>query len=212
MSISILSVPGYKGSGEQHWQTWLEPQLNNCQRVGNIDWNRPILHNWSKEIIRAIDNSKDKVLVIAHSFGCLASVLAAGQRQHKVAGIILVAPADPGRFGLFGYKESERDAGIASFLPETLMIPGLMIASRNDPWMNFKHAWAWSRRWGLTFMDAGLSGHINVESGHGAWPLIRHITDSMLDSINYRNQGLPAMLSYPVYEYSDGDNRKLCYL
>lgn len=212
MSIRILSVPGYKGSGERHWQTWLEPQLNNCQRIDTIDWNRPILHNWSKEIIKVIDSCSEKVLLIAHSFGCLASVLATEQRRHKVAGVILVAPADPERFGLFGYKESEATASLASFMPENLNVPGILIASRNDPWMSFKHGWAWSKRWGLTFVDAGLSGHINVESGHGPWPLIRYITDSLLDSIELRIKGVPAMLSYPLFESTEYNKGNLAYL
>ncbi len=199
MSIRILSVPGYKGSGEQHWQTWLEPQLNNCQRIDTIDWNRPILHNWVKEIVRAIDSRPEKVLLIAHSFGCLATAMAAEQRPGMVTGIILVAPADPQRFGLFGHKETEGGQSIASFLPETLAIPGVLVASRNDPWMLFRHAWAWSKRWNLTFIDAGEAGHINAESGYGPWPLIRLITDSVIDSIKHRQQGQPARLSYPLF-------------
>ena len=199
MSIRILSVPGYKGSSEQHWQSWLEPQLKNCQRISSIDWDRPVLHNWSKEIVCTIDNSPDKVLLIAHSFGCLATAMAAEQRPGRVAGIILVAPADPQRFGLFGHNETASSQSIAPFLPETLAIPGVLVASRNDPWMPFRHAWAWSKRWNLTFIDAGEAGHINTESGHGPWPLIRLITDSVIDSIRHRQQGKPAQLSYPLF-------------
>jgi hypothetical protein len=37
----------------------------------------------------------------------------------------------------------------------------------------------WARRWGFVFHDAGDAGHINVESGHGPWPLIRNLLQSL---------------------------------
>jgi len=199
MTLSILTVPGYRGSDEHHWQTWLEQQSGQCTRVQTIDWHKPVLHHWSREIIRTLDSSPLPLLIVAHSYGCLASVVAAEQRPNKVAGLILAAPASPERFGLFGRRHNQQQPDIARYLPQRLHTHGVLIASRNDPWMDFRHAWAWSKRWGLTFVDAGHAGHINSESGHGAWPLIREITDAVHHSVMQCRRGKPAMLSYPVF-------------
>ena len=38
------------------------------------------------------------VWLVAHSYGCLASVVAAADRPERVAGLLLVAPPEPDRF------------------------------------------------------------------------------------------------------------------
>ena len=60
---------------------------------------------------------------------------------------------------------------------------GLLVASRNDPWMSFASARSWSERWGLSLYDAGRAGHINVDSGHGRWPLIRELIGAMQTAV-----------------------------
>ena len=110
--------------------------------------------------------------------------MAISNRPDHVAGAILVAPADPQRCGLFGAREGHIASypSIAELLPDgPLNILGLLIASRNDPWMKFGHAYACSKRWELAFHDAGEVGHINVDSGFGPWPLIKLFTDSLYD-------------------------------
>ncbi|MGR5326040.1 alpha/beta fold hydrolase, partial [Vibrio sp. DNB22_17_1] len=52
---------------------------------------------------RAASRHKRRVILVAHSFGCLASIHWATQAQgarNSVAGILLVAPADPDKFGV----------------------------------------------------------------------------------------------------------------
>lgn len=184
MSFNILIVPGYHGSGEAHWQTWLEGELPGAHRVTGIDWEQPVLHAWRKSIIRALDSSPKQTVIVAHSFGCLASALAIAQRPQSVAGAILVAPADPERFGLFGARieQHSASASIAQYLPgSALNTLGLVIGSENDPWMKLQHAYAWATRWGMTLYNAGHAGHINVESGFGPWPLIKLLTKSLCE-------------------------------
>ncbi len=187
MSFNTLLVPGFHGSGEAHWQSWLEKELPAARRVSGIDWERPIVHNWAAAIIRELDSNTQKSVIVAHSFGCLASAMAIANRPHHVAGVILVAPADPQRFGYYGTRENEHAdyPSIAELLPErSLEVPGMLIGSRNDPWMKFAHAHAWSKRWNLAFHDAGFAGHINVESGFGPWPLIRFFTEALHEILN----------------------------
>lgn len=116
MRHTVLIVPGFHGSGPGHWQTWLEGELPDARRVGGIDWDTPLLARWAGEVRREIDEAAGAVWLVAHSFGCLASVVAAADRPHKVAGLLLVAPADPERFELLGVREdpdARRGSGIS---------------------------------------------------------------------------------------------------
>ncbi len=186
MDSTVLIVPGYHGSGPGHWQTWLESELVDARRVRGIDWERPVLADWALEIRREIDESVGPVWIVAHSFGCLASVVAAADRIDKVAGALLVAPADPERFTPTGARAAEQmhfrrdSASVASLLPVSeIPVMGMVVASATDPWMALADARFWALRWGFAIQDAGDAGHINTESGHGAWPAIRNLLSAM---------------------------------
>lgn len=185
MTTRVLIVPGYHGSGEGHWQTWLQGELSHCHRVSGIDWERPQLHRWADEIRREIIGAGEPLIIVAHSFGCLATSLAVAGLADKVAGVIFVAPADPDRFALSGPRQADAAhlPSIAQYLPEKpLHTTGLLIASQNDPWMKYQHAYAWAKRWGVEFFNAGFVGHINIESGHGEWPLIKRLVGAMREA------------------------------
>lgn len=185
-SFNVLIVPGFHGSGAGHWQTWLEAELSNARRVTGIDWEKPVVAEWAEAIGRALDEVPGPTVIVAHSFGCLASALAISRRPGRGIGAMLVAPARPERFSRSGVREDTdaRIPSIAADLPEeSLHIPGLVVGSRNDPWMKLQHAYAWSRRWDLAFHDAGEVGHINVESGFGPWPWVKFITESLGDCL-----------------------------
>lgn len=172
MKQITLIVPGYLGSGPAHWQSWLERQVPNAQRVQGIDWNAPEIERWAAAIGNAIDRAAHPVWLVAHSFGCLASVLASASRPGRVAGALLVAPADPERFTAHGMRAPSYLApGLAEkFYDITVDYPALVVASTNDPWINFSTAAYWAQRWGGRLVNQGLAGHINVDSGHGPWP------------------------------------------
>ena len=77
----------------------------------------------------------------------------------------MVAPADVNR---------ERPAGrlLTGFSPiprQRLPFPTLVVASRDDPYVEIERAEAFARGWGARFVDLGRAGHINVASGHGPW-------------------------------------------
>lgn len=171
----LLIVPGYKGSGPDHWQTWLEQQVKHATRVDGIDWERPVLAAWAGEVRTALARAAEPVRLFAHSFGCLAAVVAAADRPEQVAELILVAPANPARFDFTGLRPEGNDAGawsLSSALPlRALNVNGCVVASRNDPWLSYAQAEALAASWGLVLLDAGDAGHINPESGYGPWPL-----------------------------------------
>jgi predicted alpha/beta hydrolase family esterase len=188
MNDTTLIVPGYHGSGVGHWQTWLENTLPGSRRVSGIDWESPILPEWTSAIHREIDRNRDPVWLVAHSFGCLASVVVASERTDKIAGIILVAPADPQRFSITGIREDDstdfKENSISGLLPDHRLLAGrsALIASENDPWLEFTEARRWAAQWGSVFINAGQAGHINTESGFGPWPFLRQFVDTLQQS------------------------------
>jgi|SRR5690606_28982263 len=187
MAERVLIVPGYRGSGDAHWQSWLERNLAGCERVSGIDWNKPALPRWVEKIGQAIDVSSEPVWVIAHSFGCLASAVAIAQQPTKIAGAILVAPADPERFSADGIRHSGgriTEPSITTLLPQhNLGVNGLLVGSQNDPWLSLDDARALAKKWRLPLMNAGNVGHINVDSGFGPWPLLL----SLLYALRFEN-------------------------
>lgn len=154
-----LIVPGLYGSCSEHWQTWLERRLPMTERVLQANWDKADITAWSDVLERTIRQRTDHVILIAHSFGCLASVAAAKRIADRVSGALLVAPCDSLRVGV-----DDR------LLDIELPFPSTLVASRNDPWISLPRAEAWARRWGSQFVDIGYKGHINVASGHGPWP------------------------------------------
>lgn len=171
----LLIVPGYKGSGPEHWQSWLQERVSGARRVEGIDWDFPVLALWAAQVRAALAAAPQPLRVFAHSFGCLAAVVAAADRPEQVAELILAAPADPARFDFTGLKPGEGRAHawcLSSALPAwPLKVHGQLIASRNDSWLAYEDAVKLAARWGLALHDAGAVGHINPDSGFGPWPL-----------------------------------------
>lgn len=158
MSTTLI-IPGLNSSGPTHWQTWLESRLSGSVRINQRNWNDPHLPDWAAQVRREIAHAKGKVFIVAHSFGVLAGVQAASDHAERIAGALLVAPADP---------ESFR---VAEFLPvKPLGFPTIVVASTNDPWMTFEAAAKWAHFWNADFVDLGAAGHINADSGFGPWP------------------------------------------
>lgn len=156
---TTLIVPGLRNSGPAHWQSWFEQQLPDSRRIEQADWEVTCLSDWAARLREAIDAAAEPVWIVAHSFGCLAAVTAGFIRPRRIRGALLVAPADPQRFG-----------EPSVLLEEKLAFPSLVVSSSNDPWVKAGTAEHWSGVWGSDFLNIGAAGHINVDSGHGPWP------------------------------------------
>ena len=170
---TTLIIPGYRGSEDAHWQTWMENQRPGSKRI-HQNWEQPVLTNWAMNIARTLTDLHSPAWLIAHSFGCLAAILAAVENPEKVAGLMLVAPADPERFDQSGVK-SWHGAGasesIRAQIPtQALPVPSLLIASDNDPWMQTSKSRLWGNCWGSSTFTLKDAGHINTSSGFGPWP------------------------------------------
>ena len=157
--MTLLIVPGLRGSGPAHWQSWMEQCLPGSRRVEQPEWDVPDLDRWSAVLRRDVLGGHGKAVIIAHSFGCLAAIDVLLSGCPSVGAVLLVAPADPAHFGIPDTRLDVR-----------LTVPAIVVASRNDPWMSFEWATCLSQRLGCWLFDAGFVGHLNVDSGHGPWP------------------------------------------
>lgn len=164
----LLVVPGLHGSGPGHWQSWLERRTRGSRRVGQPDWSQAQLGAWSARVAEVIDGEPPGPwIAVAHSFGCLALLHHLLQREGRthpaeVVAALLVAPADPQRFGA--------GAQLARRMPLREIT---VLASSNDPWLPTEAARRWAQTWGTRLVDLGDAGHVNFESGHGPWPFVR---------------------------------------
>lgn len=160
--MRTLIIPGWRNSGPGHWQTLWEQQLPDASRVQQDDWVSPTRNAWVGAVTRAVLARPDPVLLVAHSLGCIAVAHLPADVLARVHGALLVAPADP-----------ERRAVLCDFAPvpyARLPFRSIVVASTNDPYCPARLAGAYARSWGSSFIRLQDAGHVNVESGFGAWP------------------------------------------
>ena len=96
----ILLVPGLHDSGPDHWQSRWHLHFPHWQRMRGLPWDKPNLTVWSAKLASKLKSRRGRVHLVAHSFGALTAIAAARLQPHKIASILLVAPADPTRFGI----------------------------------------------------------------------------------------------------------------
>lgn len=195
--MKALIVPGVGGSEKAHWQSWLQEQLHDATRVEQDHWNKPVLDVWVQRFTEVLLQQTAPVQVVAHSFGCLASVAALSRYpllEQRISGLLLVAPANPERFSVTGLRK-EGEASIAHLLQQTaLPVPTQLIASQNDPWLSFNAAETWAGYWDARLIDLGKAGHINVAAGYGAWPEIFQYLPASLHKKSILRQPIMALM------------------
>ncbi|MBN9470337.1 MAG: serine hydrolase family protein [Bosea sp.] len=163
----ILIIPGWSGSGPDHWQSRWVAKLSSARLVEQEDWYKPARDAWANRIVAAVRAATKPVVLVAHSCGVSTVAHAAEHlKPGEVAGAFLVAPAAERA------KRSIPGMG-ADFIEhrrEPLPFRSVLIASTNDSYCTPEEAKALAEAWGSEFVDAGESGHLNAESGHGPWP------------------------------------------
>jgi predicted alpha/beta hydrolase family esterase len=168
--LDILIIPGLGGSGPDHWQSRWAQKLSTARIVEQEDWLRPARDAWVAAILREIDACARPVALVGHSLGSIAaaSAIAESPAREKIAAAFLVAPPDPHSKGL---PQGLIDPAFKEKAPRAVLgAPGVVVASRNDAYADYGFSQSLARLWGLDLADAGASGHINAESGHGPWP------------------------------------------
>lgn len=161
--MRFIIVPGWRDSGPGHWQSLWADRLAGAVRVQQDDWVTPSRQAWVASLARTILQQGEPVVVVAHSLGCIATAHLPPEAAARIQGALLVAPADP-----------ERLAVLSDFAPvpfQKLPYRSVLVASSNDPFCPVRLAGAYARAWGSEFVRLPEAGHINIDSGHGEWPL-----------------------------------------
>lgn len=156
--LTTILVPGLRDSDEHHWQSCWSRRFPFWKRISQRNWLEPDIDAWVSAIRRELATCQRPAVLVGHSFGALAACRLIQTQKVNIAGIVMVAPAEPSLF--------ELDEAV---LPGRLRVPSLLFASRNDPLMTFKRAQYWAQCWGGRLIDLGDAGHINAESGFGDW-------------------------------------------
>lgn len=185
--VRVLVIPGLHDSGPTHWQSRLQAHFRHAVRVQQDDWATPDVQAWAERIDATLAAQPPaRWVAVAHSFGCLALLRHLATRpgdryDHGVRSALLVAPADPDKFG------------IAPLLPTAR--PGIdtvLIASETDPWMSYPNAARWAHAWGSQLINLGDAGHINVAAGFGPLPPAMSLAQQLIQRAERERRGVRA--------------------
>ncbi len=177
-SRNVLVLPGWQGSGPQHWQSLWQAQQG-FQRVDQHDWLHPLRGDWIARLEDVLLSADEPVVLVAHSLGCVlvAAWASHTHNAHRVKAALLVAPGDVER-------EALRPV-LASWSPiplQPLPFISTLVASQDDPYCSFERAQSFALAWGSTLVDAGTLGHINADSGLGDWPQGQALLSALIHS------------------------------
>ena len=165
-SIAVLTLPGWHGSGADHWQTRWEA-LYGYRRVEQHDWQRPLRGDWNARLEDVVLGCKTPVLLVAHSLGCVlvAAWAAHSRNTDRIRGALLVAPPDIERDDL-----RPQLPGWTPVPRSPLPFPSLVVHSTDDPYAAPGYAQHLAQAWGSALHGVGPAGHINADAGLGDWP------------------------------------------
>lgn len=172
----ILNIPGWQNSGPLHWQSLWERLDARIVRLEQADWEQPSREAWQARLVDRLADGRPTVLV-AHSLGCVLVAHAAPQLRN-VVGALLVAPPS--------LDEPTLPDSVRSFAPiprPRLPFRSIVVASSDDPFCPPPLARELATAWGARLVNVGAKGHLNSDSGLGAWPegraLLRELTAAL---------------------------------
>lgn len=114
---------------------------------------------------RVVNEDDEPAVLVAHSAGCLATVVWAARHRGPVRAALLVTP--PWVAGDV-YRDG---AGVAWPVPRgRLPFRAVVVASRSDPYCWFDDFVRYAEDWGAELFDAGDVGHLDTATGFGPWP------------------------------------------
>ncbi len=115
---------------------------------------------------RTLRATDEPAVLIAHSAGCIATVVWAARHSGPVRGALLVTPPDLAGAELPGPGED-----IPWVVPRArLPFPAILVASRTDPHCAYAVSERYAADWGAELVDAGDAGHLDTAGGYGPWP------------------------------------------
>lgn len=168
-------VPGWTGSGPEHWQTHLERTYRGFVRVEQTDWDVVERDAWVAAVDRTVRSLTGPVLLIGHSCGAVAvAQWLAGSPVGDVVGALLVAPAD-----VEGPAAPEPIRGQAPLPVTSLPVRTHVVASDDDPFLAPDRARLLAGAWGSTVEWVAGAGHLATSDGYGPWPRVAALVEEL---------------------------------
>ncbi|HEX8505413.1 MAG TPA: alpha/beta hydrolase [Hymenobacter sp.] len=160
-------VPGIGNSGPDHWQTHFERSGSEFIRVEQREWDAPDRAEWVATLDQAlVHEDLSRVVLVAHSLGCVTVAHWAAQGGRAVKGALLVAPSDVETAHYAAFPTT----GFGPMPLARLPFPSKLVTSATDNWVTLPRAQQLAGAWGSELVNIGDAGHINAASGHGEWP------------------------------------------
>ncbi|GAA5014740.1 RBBP9/YdeN family alpha/beta hydrolase [Kitasatospora paranensis] len=184
--MHYLTVPGYTGSGPDHWQTHLENGHQGFSRVVQRDWDTVDRDRWVARLDEAVRGIDDEVFLIGHSCGSVTIAQWAATRwDSRAVGALLVAPAD------IEAADALPAIKVQAPLPTTeLPMRTHLVASDDDPFLPLDRGRELATTWGSTFEVVPGGGHLATRDGYGRWDhvarLIERLSGNTLESTTGR--------------------------
>jgi uncharacterized protein len=165
--VDLLIVPDRANAGTDHWQSRWQRHFKTARRVEQDDWVTPRCDDWVARIVEAVEAATRPAILVAHGLGVVAVVHAAPHfRATRPAGAFLVAPPDL-------EASQSNGAALRGFAPvpmQPLPFASKLIGSSTDPGCTLERTQAMGAAWGSDVSIIAGAGHIDIASGHGAWP------------------------------------------
>jgi uncharacterized protein len=181
MRPHILTLPGWQGSGQRHWQSRWET-LYGDERVEQHDWHQPLRGDWItrlEDVVQhhLVNHPHQSFVFAAHSLGChlVAAWASLSPNVGKVAGALLVAPPSHEAIS-YAPQMHSWNIPVLNKLPFKTTV----VVSTRDPFCKLKVAEKFASSWGSELVNAGPIGHINAESDLGDWAAGREMLNRLL--------------------------------
>jgi uncharacterized protein len=166
--VDLLIVSCWSGAEPDHWQSRWARHFKTAHRVDREPGAALLCAGWVDRIIASVNApGKRPAVIVAHGLA-VAAVAHAAQRLEgtRLAGAFLVAPVD-----LDAHDDwLPPDSGFAPVPSQRLPFPTKLIGSSTDDWCSVERCQEMGRAWGSDVSIIANAGHIDVASGHGAWP------------------------------------------
>jgi uncharacterized protein len=175
-ATQVLVLPGWQGSGPEHWQMrWV--RQHGYSVVEQNNWLHPLRGDWLARLDECVIDAPGPVVFAAHSLGCILVAAWANVSRHtaRVRGALLVAPGDTEAPEL-----SHRLPGWSPIVRQALPFKSIVVGSQNDPYCSRSRAWALAQDWHADWLDIGAAGHINADSSLGDWPAGHALLQNLL--------------------------------
>jgi len=164
MTTQILIAPGFRGSGDDHWQTYWQKENQEYIRIEQNDWNQPVAEEWAETIEKYVRETSGEIIIVAHSLACIALAFWAQKTKLKIKAALLVAPPNTNDIKLKTVLK-----GFSPVPLKRLPFKTILVASTNDEYNSIEESENLARKWGSVFVNVGEKGHINAASNLHNW-------------------------------------------